>query len=79
MKRVKTTLVLVGGVALALAATYNVLLSDHGKESLRNSARAVRDACDKVCDVVNESYGVVMDDNLPNREKTERQWSNLGY
>lgn len=79
MKRVKTTLVLVGGVALALAATYNVLLSDQAKESLRNSARAVRDACDKVCDVVNESYGVVMDDNLPNREKTERQWSNLGY
>lgn len=79
MKRIKTTLVLVGGVALALAATYNVLLSDHAKESLRSSARAVRDACDKVCDVVNESYGVVMDDSLPNREKTERQWSNLGY
>lgn len=79
MKRIKTTLVLVGGVALALAATYNILLSDQAKESLRNSARAVRDACDKVCDVVNESYGVVMDDNLPNREKTERQWSNLGY
>ena len=79
MKRIKTTLVLVGGVALALAAAYNVLLSDQAKESLRSGARAVRDACDKVCDAVNESYGVVMDDNLPNREKTERQWSDLGY
>ena len=79
MKKIKTTLVLVGGVALALVAAYNVLLSNEAKESLRNGVRAVKDACDKVCDAVNESYGVVMDDNLPNREKTEQQWSNLGY
>ena len=79
MRKLKTTLILVGTVAALGAITYRVLLSDEARAGLRNAATAVRDVCEKVCDTVNESYGVVMDDELPNRERTQRQWEELGY
>ena len=79
MRKLRTTVILVGTVAALGAIAYRMLLSDEARTGLRNAATAVKDACETVCDTVNESYGVVMDDELPNRERTQRQWEELGY
>ena len=60
-------------------AAYNILLSDEARESLRQGAASVKKACNKVCDTINACQGTVVDDDLPNRERTQRQWESIGY
>lgn len=79
MKSLKRTLFAAGVLALSGVALYKLLLSDEARQSLRDGFGAVREACEKVCDTVNESYGVVMTDDASNRENTRRQWESLGY
>ena len=79
MKRFGATVVALGTLAFVGYAAYRVLLSDQARENLRSCGQAVSDACSKVCDTVNEMYGVVVEDDFPNRERTEKQWEALGF
>lgn len=79
MKRPLGKLLMLGALTGAAVLTYQLLLSEEAKESLRAGAKSVKEACDKVCDVINGQEGTVMEDDMPSRQSTQRQWKSLGY
>lgn len=78
MRRIGGALLLTAVAAAAGATAYRFLLSDAAKESLRDCAAGVRDAADKVGKAIDRDQ-LVVDDGLPNRERTISDWELLGY
>lgn len=69
-------LLAVGAGALA----YRLLLTDEARKSLKNSYSSIKDAYERVTEIVSDAHGLeVGEDELPNREATRLQWQALGF
>ena len=80
VRKLRTTLTVAALAAGTVYLAYRLLLSDEAKESIKNGARAVNDAVERMCKVVDDTQGSVMEEDvLPNRQRTEQQWDALGF
>lgn len=78
--RVRSTIASLGLIAGACAFIYRFGLTEKARASMREGAKSVSDAVNKVVETVESAAGIVVDDGpLYNREQTERDWERLGY
>lgn len=77
--RYKVPVILLAGITAAGYIAYRVLLTESARESLRAGVNTARKACEEILDVVSDSQGsVIEEDVLPNRARTSEQWEALG-
>ena len=80
VRKLRTTLTVAALAAGTVYLAYRLLLSDEAKESIKNGALAVNDAVERMCKVIDDAQGSVMEEDvLPNRQRTEQQWDALGF
>lgn len=80
VRKLGTTLTIATLAAGIVYLAYRLLLSDDAKDSIKSGARTVNDAVERICKVIDDAQGSVMEEDvLPNRQRTERQWDALGF
>ena len=80
VKKLRTTLTIAALAAGTVYLAYRLLLSDEANASLTRGARAVTDPVERMCKLVDDAQGSVMEEDvLPNRQRTEQQWDALGF
>ena len=78
MKRLGGIVAVAGATVVLGVAAYRLLLSDDARASLRGCAAGVRDATDKLAELIDrDEYSE--EEGLPNREQTIADWQKLGY
>ena len=78
MRRLRTMLILAALAAGAGVATYQILLTEEARASLRRSASQVKDTVETLNDKLGEHQNIDID-RLPNRQRTNEMWDALGY
>lgn len=80
VRKLRTTLTIATLAAGTVYLAYRLLLSDEAKESIKSGARTVNDAVERMCKLIDDAQGSVMEEDvLPNRQRTEQQWDALGF
>ena len=77
--KIKTGLILCGVTALAGYVLYEYGLSLEAKIAVENAAHAMKGSFDKLRKIADSMHVDVVDSTLPNVERTNREWAEIGY
>lgn len=81
VKTLGTYALTIGVAASLLALTYNILLDEGARNSVKKTIDSIRKASTGLESVVQNAVGTYVEEDAgeSNREETLRQWSSLGF
>jgi hypothetical protein len=62
-----------------MVCAYGLLLNDEARKELTKTLKTIVGSYKAVSDSISSKKGVVIEGDLPNREKVLRQWEQLNY
>ena len=78
MNRLGRSLLGIGVLCGGAYVAWRALLTEEARRSLKETAMRIHDVASQIEENIDNRRGIYMDDDLPNRETTMRDWENLG-